>query len=319
MTKKRRGPTTRRVEPVERAPRSVRGSRLLFILVLTVAALAAGVILVMRDKETGASGDVRAPQEPGPVHVHGLGINPADGALFIATHTGLYRAPPGENRAARVGAGLQDTMGFTVVGPDRFLGSGHPDPETMRDRAWPTNLGLIESTDGGKSWRSVSLFGEADFHVLRSRGGRVYGFDSSNGRLLVSGDRGNTWKQRTIPGPLFDLALDPSDASRLVAASTRGLFVSADSARRWRRLEGGVGLLAWPAPGSLYVVDGAGHVWVGAGATGRWRTVGNVGGQPASFLGASARELYVALHDGTIKRSLDGGRTWSIRAAPASR
>src|SRR5687768_7073255 len=30
--------------------------------------------------------------DPGPVHVHGLGVNPKDGALFVATHTGLFRA-----------------------------------------------------------------------------------------------------------------------------------------------------------------------------------------------------------------------------------
>ncbi|MGH2838494.1 MAG: F510_1955 family glycosylhydrolase, partial [Thermoleophilaceae bacterium] len=65
-------------------------------------------------------------EDPGPIHVHGLGVNPADGALFIATHTGLYRAPDGELAAERVGDRYQDTMGFTVTGPDSFLGSGHP-------------------------------------------------------------------------------------------------------------------------------------------------------------------------------------------------
>jgi len=38
------------------------------------------------------------PQDPGPVHVHGLAINPADGALFIATHKGLYRIGQGSAR-----------------------------------------------------------------------------------------------------------------------------------------------------------------------------------------------------------------------------
>jgi hypothetical protein len=27
-------------------------------------------------------------------------------------------------------------------------------------------------------------------------------------------------------------------------------------------------------------------------------------------------ELYVALHDGTIKRSIDSGATWTVRSAP---
>jgi hypothetical protein len=65
------------------------------------------------------------PEDPGVVHVHGLGINPRDGALFAATHTGLFVI--GDGTAARVTERFQDTMGFTVVGPEYFLGSGHPD------------------------------------------------------------------------------------------------------------------------------------------------------------------------------------------------
>lgn len=40
--------------------------------------------------------------DPGPIHVHGLGINPKDGALFVATHTGLFRAAKNEKTAKRV-------------------------------------------------------------------------------------------------------------------------------------------------------------------------------------------------------------------------
>src|SRR6266540_3629710 len=145
--------------------------------------------------------------DPGPVHVHGLGINPADGALFVATHTGLFRAPKGQPSAERVGRSEQDTMGFTVVGPNHFLGSGHPAPGEDR---LPL-LGLIESRDGGKTWRSVSLLGEADFHVLHAAKGEVYGFDAANGRLLTSGDGGGSWAERTAPEPLIDLAADPTD------------------------------------------------------------------------------------------------------------
>src|SRR5687767_322438 len=87
--------------------------------------------------------------DPGPVHVHGLGVNPADRALFIATHTGMFRVPEGERRAKRVADRYQDTMGFTVVGPDRFLGSGHPDG---REKL-PPFLGLIESRDAGETWK----------------------------------------------------------------------------------------------------------------------------------------------------------------------
>ena len=91
--------------------------------------------------------------DPGPIHVHGLGVNPADGALFVATHTGLFRAARGEMRAQRVGGRYQDTMGFAVVGPDRFLGSGHPDGHEQL----PPFLGLIEVTVAAPGPRSKVL------------------------------------------------------------------------------------------------------------------------------------------------------------------
>ena len=142
----------------------------------------------------GGNGETRAPApgaratDSGPQHVHGVGGNPADGALVIATHTGLFRAMPGEQRAKRVGDLYQDTMGFTVVGPDRFLGSGHPDARADL----PPLLGLIRSEDAGRTWTPVSLLGKADFHVLRAAARQVYGFDSTQARLLVSDDGGRS-------------------------------------------------------------------------------------------------------------------------------
>ncbi len=46
-----------------------------------------------------------------------------------------------------------------------------------------------------------------------------------------------------------------------------------------------------------------------------WRRTGAVEGEPAAFL-AYASDLYVALHDGTIMRSTDGGASWRVRAKP---
>jgi hypothetical protein len=155
--------------------------------------------------------------------VHGLGVNPKDGALFIATHTGLFRAGPNSLRATRVGGRHQDTMGFTVVGPDRFLGSGHPD---ARDRL-PPFLGLIASADAGKSWRPISLLGRSDFHVLEAAGARVYGFgsdyESREPQFLVSADGGRRWDKRDVPEPIVSLAVDPRDKDRLVASGESAL------------------------------------------------------------------------------------------------
>jgi hypothetical protein len=187
--------------------------------------------------------------DPGPVHVHGLGVNPRDDALFVATHTGLFRAAPDERKATRVADRRQDTMGFTVVGPNHFLGSGHPD---FRDQL-PPFLGLIESRDAGRSWRPLSLLGKADFHVLEAAGERVYGFGSEwqtrEQRLLVSRDGGSRWEQRATPEPLLALAVNPDDSEHVVASGERRLYGSTDGGATWRSLGEGAGLLEWPSSG----------------------------------------------------------------------
>jgi hypothetical protein len=247
--------------------------------------------------------------DTGPVHVHGLGVNPRDGALFIATHTGLFRQPPGAAEPRRVADQSQDTMAFTVVGPDRFLASGHPDG---RERL-PPFLGLIESRDAGRSWTPVSLQGKTDFHVLEAAGRRIYGFGSDwetrTEQFLVSDDAGRSWRERRAPEPLIDLAIDPDDAGRAVAAGQAGLHLTLDAGRRWRRVQDRAGLLAWTSAG-LYSVDSKGVVRLTRHDLSRATTVGRVGGEAAAFDAPSARNMYVALHDGTIKRSLDGGRSW---------
>jgi hypothetical protein len=281
-----------------------------------VAGLFAAGALLWRSGGDATSFTPLPTQDPGPVHVHGLGIDPADGALFIATHTGLFRVEPGERKAKRVGDRYQDTMGFTVAGPNRFLGSGHPDLREAREKGLPPLLGLIESTDAGETWKPVSLLGEADFHVLRRLGGTVYGYDSSNGRLLASADGGRTWEELATPGPILDIAVDPGQPRRLVSSAGLGLFASSDGGETWRPLTDVGGLLAWPVQGPLYVVTAEGRVLRSADGGSRFTRVGQIGAQPAALLAAAPRDLYVALHDGTIKRSTDGGATWTVRSTP---
>jgi hypothetical protein len=104
----------------------------------TVIALIAAVCIGGCGNEAATLGPS---QDAGIGHIHGLGVNPADGSLMVATHTGLFRVAPGERALDRVGSEHRDTMRFTVVGPNRVLGSGHPDARSDR----PLLLGLIRS------------------------------------------------------------------------------------------------------------------------------------------------------------------------------
>jgi hypothetical protein len=291
------------------------------VAALSLAAIAVASLVLWRasPQEEDAFRGVPA-ADPGPIHVHGLGINPADGSLFIATHTGLWNAKPAARKATRVGRRLQDTMGFTVVGPDRFLGSGHPDLNEAREKRLPPLLGLIESTDAGKTWSPVSLLGEADFHVLRSAGNRVYGYDASHDRLLASFDRGRTWDELDKPGTIVDLAADPRNAKRIVVAAVgpveQGLYESRDGGKSWTRVASATGLIAWPASGRLYVVLASGQVFSSPNAGRRLDYRGDIGGEPAALFAQTGTELFVALHDGAIKRSTDGGARWTVYSTP---
>jgi photosystem II stability/assembly factor-like uncharacterized protein len=206
-------------------------------------------------------------------------------------------------------------MGFTVVGPNHFLGSGHPDAEGLQ-AGQPPLLGLIESRDGGGTWRPISLHGKADFHVLRFLRALVYGYDASNNRLLASSDAGQTWRKRATPTRLLDLAADPAQRGHLLAAGEGGLFRSEDDGRTWQALGGAPGFLAWPSERTLYLADGAGALYVSADAGHSFTPIGEIGGQPAALVAEDERELYAALHDGTINVSTDGGRTWAVRSSP---
>jgi len=291
------------------------GLRTKWFGVMLAAALLAGCGGGASDGDvTEASGRPKV-SDPGPVHVHGLGVNPKDGALFIATHTGLFRAAKGEQKATRVADRYQDTMGFTVVGADRFLGSGHPE----LGEKLPPFLGLIESRDAGQSWQPISLVGKRDFHVLEATGTRIYGFgsdyESREADLLVSDDGGRGWQRRSPPEGLLSLAIDPADSDHIVVSGEHQLYESRDAGRGWRPLDGKPGLVAWPTAGRLLAIARTGAVAASANGRG-WRQIGRVDGQPAAFEAQSDKELHAALHDGKVMRSTDGGVSWSLRSSP---
>jgi hypothetical protein len=250
-------------------------------------------------------------EDPGVVHVHGLGINPRDGALFAATHTGLFII--GDGTATRVSDRLQDTMGFTVVGPDHFLGSGHPDfrDTQLYDPNKRPLLGLIESRDAGRSWQPLSLLGEADFHALEVAHGLVYGYDATGQRLMVTSDR-RRWQVRSTV-ELAGFAVSPTDPELVVATTGRQLVRSADGGRSWQPLQGpAVLVLDWADQAGLWGISPDGQVWHSRDAARTWQRPGRVGGQPEALLAHQGR-LYAAVAGLGIVSSADGGRTWRLR------
>lgn len=236
-------------------------------------------------------------------HIHGLGIDPADGSLYVATHFGLFHIGDA-GKSTRVAGRWQDTMAFTVVGPSHFLASGHPD---LREDL-PPHLGLIESTDGGETWTPLALQGEADFHILEPAGDILYAYDAASGRLLRTEDR-TTFDEITT-APLISVGAREG-ADRLTATTGEGRLISVDTATgETRELGGPTTIFLDTAPdGTLAGIDPDGVVRVSTDDGETWREVGSIDGQPAALL-VSEQGWYAATET-AVFRTADGGSTWS--------
>lgn len=270
-----------------------------------VSALVAVVAGCSGTDENGDS----ASDTPGLSHVHGLGINPADGQLYVASHHGVFRVSDGD--AHRMGDLIQDTMGFTITGPDRFLGSGHPDirDDTILDEGMPPLLGLIESANRAVTWSGISLQGQVDFHSLVFAHDRVYGFDSTAGRLMVSTDMKN-WETRSQVS-LWSLAVSPQDPDAILGTTDAGVVASRDGGLTWSGVEAPpLVFLSWDGQAGLWGIspDGSVHSSDDGGTT--WAPRGRVGGQPAALL-AHPSGLFAAT-SAAIYRSDDEGATWNV-------
>ena len=272
------------------------------------AVLAIGALVLLRVRQP--AGDNPATAEAGVVHVHGLGVNPQDGALYAATHTGLFRIPQ-QGQAERVAGRWQDTMGLIIVGPNRFLASGHPDLRELRERQLPPLLGLIESTDAGVSWQSRSLSGVADLHALRTSQGWLYGYNSSADALMSSND-GASWETRA-PLAISDFVVSPTEPDRILAVTESGLQRSVDGGRSWTPLTApALALLAWETADKVWGLGPDGAVYQSGDSGATWRQRGTLPGQPEAFLAAN-RVLYAAVAGGGIYASDDEGGSWKMR------
>lgn len=280
------------------------------VVLLVIMALGLGIAALVDGGDDG-SATTLGEADPGVVHVHGLGLNPTDGELFAATHTGLFALRRGA-AAVRVADRYQDTMAFTVIGPDRFLGSGHPDVQEagIIPAGGRPLLGLIESVDAGRAWRPLSLTGFADFHSLVEAHGRVYGLDSTSGRLMVGTDR-TTWDERAELAAL-DIAVSPDDAEVIVATDASALLASTDGGRSFARREGpNLAFVEWPTAKSLLAMSSTGDLQVSADAGTTWSTRANLEGEPEAFL-ATGDQMFVSIVGRGIMRSTDGGQRWEL-------
>ncbi|KGN41626.1 F510_1955 family glycosylhydrolase [Knoellia aerolata] len=197
-------------------------------------------------------------------HIHGVGRDPGDGALLLATHEGLFRYAA--DGPVRVGPSI-DLMGFSIAGPGHYYASGHPNMVSEL----PQPMGLIESIDGGKTWTVLSRGGQSDFHTLTQAGDTVLGFD---GNLRRTTD-GRQWSTAPLTGQPRTLAANP-DGSKVLATTEAALLGSTDKGATWRPTPGAPLLLhvAWADAGAVAGVTPGGEVAMSVDAAQTWTMTG---------------------------------------------
>lgn len=266
------------------------------------------------------------PQPDGFGHIHAFGIDASSGTAYVATHAGVWKLPPLDSEPVAqadldgpIGGTAMDAMTFTMDGTAMYL-SGHPDPAEYPDLD-PANLGLLVSNDRGLAWKSLSLWGDTDFHdlaVFREGGGgvRVYGYVSETGTIRSSLDSGASWTDGQT-GDFRDIAADPTIAGTVYATSADGLMGSADDGTTFTRIPDAPTLLLVDTARMdqttlIAGVDVKGNVWVKA-AGADWRSTGSLQAIPTAFaLSDGAEPVLLAADERGVVVSSDFGANWRV-------
>lgn len=237
-------------------------------------------------------------------HVHGLTVSGETGQILLATHEGLFDVT--SLPATQIGD-TNDLMGFTASPADGvYYASGHPGPGSDL----PNPLGLLRSSDGGKSWESLSRQGESDFHAMTTTQSGLLAFD---GALRASAD-GRSWT--TIAADFVPAVLAGHPNSNTVLATTpEGIQRSTDAGATWKPVKDGpvIQFAAFAHPTGAVGVEPGGTVYYSADAGESWTKKGRIDAQVdaiASIVDAEGRPRIWAATPAGIIVSTDGGATF---------
>ena len=256
----------------------------------------------------GASAEPSSPAADGlpSEHVHGISRDPGSGKVNLATHIGLF-VLQSDASWQKVGPEV-DLMGFAISAPGTFYGSGHPGAGVDL----PVPVGLIKSTDAGRTWTSLSRGGQSDFHALTASAKGVMGFD---GALSATAD-GKTWSQGALPGEPSALAAAP-DGSQVLATTNQGLLSSTDEGRTWAPVASAppLFLASWADSKTVVGVTTQGELAVSVDAGRSWKLgaakVSSAQAASASRDKAGVLEILVVTDTG-VMQSRDSGATLTV-------
>ncbi len=254
-------------------------------------------------------------------HLHGLGWSADGRELIVPAHTGLRIYADG--RWQNPDLPVNDYMGYSAT-DDGFYSSGHPSPGSTLVNP----LGLVKSSDGGRTLTTLGFAGESDFHLMAVgyQNHAIYVFNPSPNSKLGTGlyysiDDGETWQQSALKGvnsQPAQIAVHPTEAGTLALATDEGVLLSFDHGATFEQIGAEAPVTAVTfSPDGKQLVFGATRLsaYDVASKQIKERSTPSIEGQDAiAYIAVNPErpaELAIATYGRDIYLSSNAGQTWT--------
>ncbi len=232
-------------------------------------------------------------------HMHSVKV--FEDRVLLGTHEGLYEYLAA-NFIKKLSRDDFDVMGLATFG-DIIYASGHPGAKSKL----PNPIGLIASSDSGKTWKKISLQGEVDFHMLEIGTSDIYGADSGSGQLMYSANLGKSWK-KLGENKYSDIAVLNTKSGSAVGLRDGALVSTANgfsttaaikTSRTWSSVEALGSVLYASSRKSIYSSVDNGKIW---------KKIATLSTEISSI--TMNAEIFVAVTADAIFVSRDGGKSF---------
>ena len=259
-----------------------------------VAGLLLGSLLI------GANPAAASGQSIGTIsHIHS--VRAFGDQVILGTHEGLFHYVDAKT-VQSMGPENFDIMGLAVFGK-RLYASGHPGAGS----SLPEPVGLLISTDSGKSWKKKGLQGEVDFHLLESAGADMYGVDSGSGNLLYSKNAGKSWVSRG-KNIFSDIAINPTRVGSALGLRDGKLISTQRSFSKMGAVNSALAFTSIDWLGDSLLATSGKSLYRSADMGAKWNKVGDF---PEGVSTVTQSSKIIAVISGnSIYKSSDGGKTF---------
>lgn len=252
--------------------------------------------------------------------LRGLGFSADGRQLFVAANDGLRIFAAGQWQVPDLPK--HDYLGYSVT-DDGFYSSGYPDPAANL----VSPLGLVKSTDGGKTLTSLGFEGESAFNLIGVgyQNHAIYVFNGVPNSKLTLGahysvNEGQTWQESGLRGMTTrpaQIAVHPTEANIVAIATEGGLLLSSDYGDTFELInENGPAIAAQFNPSGALLYFGYGDLSAYELANQKILplTTPAISAEDAiAYIAVSPTkidEIALATYLGDLHLSQDGGQTW---------